>query len=976
MISQRVSTIGIGMLLSLTLSVAIGSAQSIAGAVKDSEGGVLPGVVVEATSPALIEKSRSVVTDGEGRYNIVDLRVGTYSVSFALAGFGTVRRDGIGLSAGFTATINAEMPVGELAETIIVTGSSPVVDVQNVTSVRVVSASVMEALPSGRNLADFSQLIPGITVTSPSKPAGQDVGGLTGERQLMAIHGSRIADQTLLLDGLPYNIFQIGGATGTSINPGMVQEFAFEIGAVSSEGGPGGVRLNIIPKEGGNSFSGVAFANYANASMQSDSLTSDLKLRGLTAVNRLRRIFDYNPSFGGRVVRDRLWFFGSVRYWGYDETVAGRYYNSTQAGVAYTPDFSRPFVTDSWNVSEDLHLTGQLTSKHKLNVRLRDGWLCACHRIRGGINASPESTDHQKIGPDRIGSVLWRAPLTNRVLLEAGALALIFNENLHSQPGVNTDLPSIRELATNLVFRAIPTRFSQVTRNNTFRASLSYVTGSQSLKAGAFLQHGNRKVHNIVDGNLNFQFLNDVPRAVVAYATPYDSQENVNAMLGLFVQEQWRFNRLTFNMGVRFDYLNASESELHLPAVQFMGARDFPAVPDAPNWTDLSPRLGISYDPFGTGRTAIKATLSRYIAGDVIGLTTASAPVNASINNTTRPWNDNSFPAGDPRNGNFWPDCNFFNPAANLECGAGNPDFGKLNVTTRFDDAVREGFNSRGYNWETSVAIQHQLLPRMSASVAYFRRSHSNLTVTDNLLVTPADFDPYCITAPVDSRLPGGGGNPICGFYDVKPVFFQRSNNLVTFSKNFGKQTEIYDGVDINADLRLPRGVTLVGGLNTGRSKTNNCFAVDSPQQLKFCAISPPFLTQLKLQVTYPLVWGLQAAATFQSNTGPLVLANYTATNAQVMGLGRNLAQGVNGTATVPLVEPGTLYGERSNQVDVRLSKRVNVGKAAIAGIIDLYNALNASPVLVQNNTYGPAWLAPQYVLPGRMIKLGTQITF
>ena len=161
MTERKTVEIGIVVLAFLTLFVATGSAQSLTGVVKDSDGGVLPGVVVEATSPALIEKSRSVVTDGEGQYRIVDLRVGTYAVSFTLTGFRTVRRDGIGLSAGFTATINAEMPVGELAETIVVSGNSPVVDVENVVALKVLTATAMDALPSGGISKTSVSLSPG-----------------------------------------------------------------------------------------------------------------------------------------------------------------------------------------------------------------------------------------------------------------------------------------------------------------------------------------------------------------------------------------------------------------------------------------------------------------------------------------------------------------------------------------------------------------------------------------------------------------------------------------------------------------------------------------------------------------------------------------------------------------------------------------------------------------------------------------------
>jgi hypothetical protein len=394
-------------------------------------------------------------------------------------------------------------------------------------------------------------------------------------------------------------------------------------------------------------------------------------------------------------------------------------------------------------------------------------------------------------------------------------------------------------------------------------------------------------------------------------------------------------------------------------------------VQDVPNWRDISPRLGVSYDLFGNGKTAIKATASRYLETQLLEFATSNNPLNTSVNSTTRSWTD--------LNGNFYPDCDFLVQSTNQECGASpNSNFGKAIVNTRYDDAVREGFGVRGYNWETSAGIQQELISQVALNVTYFRRWYGNFTLTDNLAVAPADFDPFCITAPANVQLPGGGGNQICGLFDIKPVKFGQVDNIVTFASNYGKQWEHFNGADATINARLPHGAFVQGGVSVGRSETNNCFAVDSPQQLRFCDVKPPFQAQVKLLGSYPLpIWGLQVSATFQSLPGPQILATYTATAAEIApSLGRNLASGANGTATIELIEPGTRFGQRLYQLDARLSKIFKVGRVRLQGNLDLYNALNADTIIVQNNTYGPAWQRPQFVLPGRLVKFSGQLNF
>ena len=263
---------------------------AIAGVVRDTSGGVMPGVTVEASSPALIEKTRTAITDADGRYNVIDLRPGTYSVTFTLPGFSTVKREGVELTGGFTAAINTELKVGGLEETITVSGQTPLIDTQSVQQRKSLTSELIDAIPTGRSFQSLSVLVPGVTTALSS----QDVGGTGGERyQTLSVHGSRADQMPLVMNGMPYNnMNNTGGGYNTTLvqNTGTVQEMTITTSALSAEWRSSGVLSNTIPKEGGNSFKGYFFGNFSNASLQSDNLTDELKKIGLLRVNSGSRL--------------------------------------------------------------------------------------------------------------------------------------------------------------------------------------------------------------------------------------------------------------------------------------------------------------------------------------------------------------------------------------------------------------------------------------------------------------------------------------------------------------------------------------------------------------------------------------------------------------------------------------------------------------------------------------------------------------
>src|SRR5438552_4135824 len=303
----------ISLLAGIPAAFAQGQTGSIAGTVKDTSGAVMPGVTVEAASPALIEKVRTVVTDGQGAYRIVDLRPGVYTVTFTLTGFSTFKREGIELTTSFTANVNAEMKVGTLTETVTVSGESPIVDVQNVVTKATATREVMDAIPTDRNFVSFAALTPAVLVTG----VRQNVGGSIPETGMnLVVHGSRAGDSLVMVDGMPIiNGSGAGGLQyGNYLNNAMAQEITFQTDAQSAEFERASVYSNFIPKEGSNQFRGFFNGRYTNINLESDNLSQDYIARGLKSGSKVDKIWDANPAGGGPIIKDRMWIYAGYRH--------------------------------------------------------------------------------------------------------------------------------------------------------------------------------------------------------------------------------------------------------------------------------------------------------------------------------------------------------------------------------------------------------------------------------------------------------------------------------------------------------------------------------------------------------------------------------------------------------------------------------------------------------------------------------------
>jgi Carboxypeptidase regulatory-like domain len=957
---------------------------SIAGVVRDSSGAVLPGVTVEAASPALIEKVRSVVTDGGGVYKIIDLRPGSYTVTFTLAGFSTFKRDGLQLTGSFTATVNADMKVGALEETLTVSGQAPVVDVQTVVKERVLQRDVISAVPTGnRDVRQLAFLIPGVVGSNLS-----NVGGVSLVTDVVSVHDSRAQETMYLMDGMP---FHHGGGSGGNrggilVNDAAVEEISIQVGGNPAEAAFGGFLSNTIPKSGGNAFRGVFQASGANGSMQSDNIDADQAAQNIKA-NGLKVVWDLDGALGGPLKQDKLWFYTAIRRQEYDQYVTGVYFNATPQALTYTPDTSRPGYSPLYLASNNLRLTYQMTPRNKFTAFYDYQNHCECYAYKIGTSTatppSPEASYYYQWIPDYMAQAKWTSTISSRLLFELGTSDTNFNYPQYPQRGNDWTTLSLTESTTGFAWRNYANAFGE-NQNHMYSATsaLSYVTGSHAFKVGTLIIHSSDFTSRDATGPHRYTMTlrNGVPQSITEYATPVNYSEVLKANVGIFAQDQWKFRSLTLNYGARFEYYNA-----YVPAQSAGPAPNVPnrnvsydPVSHVPLWKNLTPRVGVSYDVFGNGKTAIKGSIGQFVWGpEIITFTRIANPLAATVFSGTRTL----------VNPTFTPNCDFTNTAANGDCAQlDNVNFGKPNVTQSLDPGVT---STRGTNWEGSASVQHELRQGIAVTGGYYRRWYQNIFGTENVDVTPNDFDSYCVNAPADPRLPNGGGYQVCGLYDVKPTSgkFGVSNNVTKLAP---QQTEVFNGVDLDINARFGRGIVASFGTSTGRTKLNDCFklghpefaasSANAPYNEDFCNPPIPFQTQYKAYGVFPLPWyGIRTSATFKSLPGTPLAANVPITTADIAAnstLGRRLA-GNRASVTVNVLAPGQMYGDTVNQLDWRASKTFAMGSGRrLALNFDLYNVFNANQNLRYNSTYGSKWLNSTLVIGGRLVKFGGQLDF
>jgi hypothetical protein len=995
----------------LTLPTAAGAQVlgTVAGNVKDASGAVLPGVTVEASSPALIEKVRTAVTDGNGQYQIVNLPPGVYSVTFTLPGFATVKRDALDVSVNFTSTVDAEMKVGSVEETITVTGESPIVDIQSAAMTRSVSADTFKELPSGGSWIQMAALVPAI------RAGNTDVGGVLGDQTGAQVdaHGSRPGDGVSMIDGLRIgNMYLSSNLTNMSLSPLLFDQVDIQLSGQSGETGTNGVIMNAIPKSGGNRFSGSALANGSGPSLQGNNVTANLQARGLQgASSTLKKLYDLNAAVGGPIKQDKVWFYATTRYFTNEYYLASRFYSTDVSAVRRTDDTSQQAYGGTYTYDNNGRVTWAINEKQKLSGWYAFQYKVDPHWLIQVFNASPEAvritTWHTQLSTTK-----WTYTATNKLLFEVGVMAGASPDTIDFDPEQVATCPEQGSLAPRCISIAVQNAGNYLYRapqgfdfddrlpSQTFNGAASYVTGSHNAKLGFELQRGHfwRGDHNEGLGGLwytvNRDAAGNVTPALITIQSPVAGwQNNLNYNLGIYAQDRWTMDRLTLTGGVRLDVLNESTEPFTAAPHRWLPNRNqaYGAVKNVPNWKDINPRVSVAYDVRGNGRTALKASASRGVEQDSIRYAAANNPASTLVTQTNRAWTDN---------GDLMPQCDLAIGTANGECGPWlTPNFGSSNVATIYSPAAMEGWGNRPYNWEYSAGIQQEIAPRLSASLGYFSRVYGNFLVQDNENLSRTDFTQYSVTVPTDARLPNSG-QTVTGLYDPNVLVGPR--NVIKSADEFGTQKHHWNGVDFSLDARLRNGLFLQGGLSTGKTMTDNCDIIDDvpealtqgniggvlPTQVQgagantispagFCHQESPFLTQYKALASYTLPWyGVRVSGTLQSLPGPQVIATNIYNNANRAALTTLQRPFTSAQSTISLLEPGSFYGDRLNQIDLRFTKIVNVGRGRVDVSVDLYNAFNSDAVITEIGTFGPVWRLPTTVIQPRFVKFAARWDF
>jgi len=895
-----------------------------------------------------------------------------------------LKREDLELPSEFTATVNAELGLGPLEDVVTVTAGSPMVDTTTAVHTRVLDREAIDQIPTGRTIQGMAQLIVGINLNLP------DTGGARAMQQTyMSTHGMSIANNTVMVDGMLVNGLQLDGGVQSYFNDAMNQEVSYQTSGIGADTAAGGVRLNMIPREGGNRFSGDFKASARPGEWQSDNLTARHRARGVTVGNATDRIVDYTAALGGPLLKDRLWFFTSARYFSVNNFVANTFMDDGSQGI-----------DDQYIKSALARLTWQLTPRNKVSAYFDEIDKYRGHDMQS--NEDPETASLRWFSPAyNTGALKWTSTVSSRMLIEAGYSRNLEYYTNSYQEGIEKArfspewFASASRLENDLGGRktAATSQTTQSPERHNLQAAVSYVTGAHSFKAGVQYTWGDFWHTVDANGDLTQQYRSNatgvrysVPDSVIIRNTPLLYGERLNRDLGLFVQDSWRLDRLTLNGGIRWENLKAQVLASESGAGRFVPARSTAAITSLPDWKDWAPRFGAVYDLFGTGKTAVKYSLNRYNQIRTTGIATNYNPF-LSATSAALPWRDvNPNDIAEGERG-----CTGF-PRVDCEI-----DFRGLSPNFGIAALNEFGHYPRTWNLESALEVQHQLASRLSVSASWFTGSFHNLTTTINQAWSLDDYTPYTFHNPLT-------GQPLPVFARSLAASQRPTRNLDTFDPD---RRQKYDAVAAEFRWRLPRGGQLFGGGGIERERIRSCTAPDDPNYLSptptipqnttnytgqaFCddfAIEIPWKKGLKLAGTTPVVWGIDLSMVFQSNESP----NSTRTMNVTRGITRYPAGCPAPCPAGQIVMPSDVFGqtslimyleparatfvERINQLDFKVSRTFKVGRFSVLPVFEVFNVNNSDAIIsyVTTNALAATYLTPNSIMQGRMYGLGATV--
>ena len=921
---------------------------NLSGVVRDSQGAVLPGVTVTAASPSLIGGSRSVITGETGAYQLTAVPPGTYIVTYELTGFTTLKREDIVVRVAQTTRLDVELAVGALQETVTVSGESPVVDVSSTTTQTNIDKELYEAIPTGRNPWVMAGLVPGVVT------GRLDVGGTEGMQQYnIEAFGSADSQKSFSIDGLKTNWGGgSGGATMQYYGFEMYEEYNMQTASGTAESDVSGVYMNMVTKSGGNRFASDHNIYFMNDSLQGENIDDDLRARlGLgagaqtgAAGNPIDISYDWSSTLGGPIKRDRAWFFGALRRWRLDQFQIG----------AVNPDGSQA-IDDNRIENYMGKVTAQVASNTKASFMFNRNLKNRFHRRDAPYLFVEDKATVLQDQPAQNYVAQVGQVFGNAAVLDArfGRMWGVFPSRY--QPDVTPDDISVRDSALNTRIRAATIQSLNPNHRYQGNATLSYFTdnigvGTHDFKVGTQLSWERMAYDRIRNGDILLETVNGVATNAYLSNTPINSDHRLDTW-SLFVQDRWMAGRATINAGVRVDGVKAYLPAQSSPAGTWVGERSFPERDVFSFSANVAPRLGISYDLLGNGRTAVKAYYGRFF--NQFGSELAEASNQNALFGTDGfrvPWRD---------------------PNNNLRVDPGELDLSNFTgfSATLFPPVDPDA--GRPYSDEFNVGVDHQLARDLALSVSYHRRQHRDgLTIVDRARPESA------YTAVSRTYNDPQRGSQTITVYSLDPTLLTRRDRIIT---NADLLQSDYDGVQLSANKRMSNrwqllaGVTLQkhrgfdhGGTFTnpgGNSDFNNPnYRLNRTDAAVFTDIPWSFT----LSGTYLLPYDISLSGKYTARDGDPLDRTWTISPA--------VAQGAE---TVRVQSRGDDRTETVNKfVDIRFGKRFSLGPSRLEATMDVFNLLNANHVLLQTEAIGASIGRPSRILAPRIIRFGVTARF
>jgi hypothetical protein len=923
---------------SLALAQGVGA---IGGSVADTSGAVLPGVTVSLLNPGLIGGTQTTVTDERGAYLFTRLVPGRYNVRAELSGFRTTIQESVIVNADATARADLKLELGNVEESITVSGQSPLLDTTSALNQTVMERQVLDALPGTNDLWGVARLVPSITMNK------YDVGGSESFQQSkISVHGSNPdGESQYQIDGM--NIDATVGATGNVTmyyDPFMFEEINYQTSNGSAETARGGIVYNMITKTGANVLRGAYMADGSNQHFQSNNITPALRSGLLAAVpakalaaNRninpsaqILHIYDTGASFSGPAIRDKVWWAATTKFVGLNQLRLG----------SYNPDGSQ-FVDDnfmatvsgkgSWAINNhnQLHVTHIYNDKRRYHY---------AGNVTTGFFESKATWDQTL--ETNLDQWRWTSTPSSRLVFDVSGSFSRTLQNLPPQSDVqNGTIPGF-DLLTQTTLSAMATYSEAHYNRGVIHSSANYVASTHNIKVGYQWDLGQNKAFTYSLSNypsgLQAVFRNGVPDSVRTYNTPTSIVQRIQEQ-GIFVQDKWTLARkLTINAGARLDRTTSWQPAACQPETIFIGGSCFAAINNIPDWLDVAPRFAAIYDVFGDGRTAIKFGANRYMIGIGSGTIDVVNPIRTTFD--TRSWTDRNHD--------------------------GIPQLDELGASTGFNlgttNRYAPGFK-RPYAAEYSAEFEQQFFKDTVFSAAYFHRGKRRQIGSENVAVPPESYIPLQVTEITSGRAVTA--------YNLNPALRGKFDVLWN---NFSALDSNFNGVDLTVNKRFDQRWMLIAGVSFGSNKGDIFGTADlnNPNfQFRQGVIGNEVPVAIKLSGSYKAPYGMVASAVVQHYTG------FPETTTVVVS-----------ASTVPLtqvtqsivVEPrGTTRLPDVNLLDFNIRKSFKASnRFSTEPVVEVFNVLNSNAIQARTTVLGPAYGSASNIVLGRMVKFGVNVNF